>query len=334
VQAVILAGGLGTRLRPLTWTRPKPLLPVANVPLIRRIVDRLPAEVSKVVVAVNYRPNQLAEYFAKNDVGREIVFVEEKDPLGTGGAIKNVQKHIHGTFFVFNADIVDELDLNAMLAFHRTADGIGTLALHHVDDPRDFGIMEMKGTAIRRFVEKPKRIEDAPSRLANAGTYLLEPTIFDAMPAGPSSVERDIFPRVLAEGRVLHGHIFHGYWLDCGRPDSMLRANETVLLAQGTKRLYGPNVLDYGSRAEAWAVVGEGGRLGEESELARSVALPDVTIGRRAIVVDSILGEGVVIEDGAAVLGSVLGDGAVVGEGVALKNGLVEPGDVVGEADG
>ncbi|MHB8584234.1 MAG: sugar phosphate nucleotidyltransferase [Thermoplasmatota archaeon] len=334
MQAVILAGGLGTRLRPLTWTRPKPLLPVANVPLIRRIIDRLPRNVDKVVIAVNYRPDQLAAYFRENDVGRKVVLVEEKEPLGTGGAIKNVEREIHGTFLVFNADIVDALNIDAMLRFHEEKGGVGTLALHHVQDPRDFGIMQMDGDRIARFVEKPKRAEDAPSRLANAGTYVLESEVFDAMPSGASSVERDVFPRILSEGAQLYGYPFSGFWIDCGKPDTMLRANEAVLRAQGTPRLYGARVEDFGSRVEEWACVGMDSRIGEGADVSRSVLLPNVTVGAKGIVLDSILGENVVIEDGAAVIGCVLGDGAVIGEGVALRNGTVEPGDVVGEPDG
>src|ERR1051325_3672061 len=145
MQAVILAGGQGTRLRPLTATFPKPLLPVENVPMIRRIIDKMPADVDEVLLAVNYRLDQLAGYFREHDVGRNVTLVEEKEPLGTAGAIRNVSAHIDGPFFVFNGDVLDSLDLDAFRAFHEKKGGAGSLALWNVSDPRHFGVMEMKG---------------------------------------------------------------------------------------------------------------------------------------------------------------------------------------------
>ncbi|HWH07864.1 MAG TPA: NDP-sugar synthase [Candidatus Thermoplasmatota archaeon] len=325
MQAVILAGGQGTRLRPLTNTCPKPLLPVANVPIIRRIIDKMPADVDEVLLAVNYRLEQLAEYFEKNDVGRKVTLVEEKEPLGTAGAIRNVARHIRGPFFVFNGDILDSLDLEAFRAFHQARGGVGSLALWKVNDPRHFGVMEMSGDRIVRFVEKPETKEQAPSNLANAGTYLLEPEVLDAIPAGkPVSIERETFPDLLAAGRRLHGFEFSGFWVDCGRPETYLRANEAVLKASGRSVLMGEGTVNKGATLDDWAVVGAGCELGTDVEVARSILLDGVSVGNNVSIKDSIVGAGAAIGDDAALIDCVVADGARVEKGVLLKGVKLE----------
>ena len=320
MQAVILAGGFGTRLRPLTLTSPKPLLPVANVPIIRRIIDRLPSDVDEVILAVNYKLEQLAEYFDENDVGRNVTLVEEKQPLGTAGAIKNVESHVDGRFFVLNGDILDSLDLNALRRFHDTKGGLGALALWEVTDPRHFGVMDMDGERIARFVEKPATREEAPSNLANAGTYLLEPEIFDMIPAGqPVSIERETFPQALARGERLYGYPFSGFWVDCGRPDTYLKANESVLRASGVRVLLGEGTTDAGARFNEWAVIGADCKLGEGVEIARSVLLDGCVIEPHATIRDSVLGPRVKVGAKAAVVESVLGEGAEAEKGILLK---------------
>lgn len=326
MQAVILAGGFGTRLRPLTLTCPKPLVPVANVPIIRRIVEKLPDDVDKVVLAVNYKLEQLRAYFDANDVGREVVLVEEKEPLGTAGAIKNVESEIDGPFFVFNGDILDSLDLRAFRRFHEQRRAFGSLALWHVDDPRHFGVMEMEGDRIRRFVEKPETREAAPSSLANAGTYLLEPEVFDYIPAAKSvSVERETFPAILADGKALHGFPFQGYWVDAGRPDTYLHANQTLLKAAGRNVLLGPGTTHHDARFDEWAVVGARCKLGANVTIARSVICEGAIIGSNVTIKDSILAPDVRVEDDAALVDCVVGQGARIEKGVLLKNVKVDP---------
>lgn len=326
MQAVILAGGLGTRLRPLTLTCPKPLLPVANVPIIRRIIDKMPADVDEVVLAVNYRLEQLAEYFESHDVGRNVTLVEEKEPLGTAGAIKNIEAHVDDTFFVFNGDVIDSLDLDAFRAFHERTAGIGSIALWRVSDPRHFGVMDMRGDRILRFVEKPESKESAPSDLANAGTYILEPSVFDLIPAGKvTSIERETFPQLLAEGKKLHGMKFDGYWVDCGRPETYLKANEAVLQHTGNKVLRGEGVKDTGATIDDWAVIGDGSMLSSGCHVARSVLLENVRVGNNVTLKDSIIGPGARIDDDAAVVDSVIGAGARVEKGVLLKSVKFDP---------
>lgn len=321
MKAVILAGGQGTRLRPLTETCPKPLLPVANVPMIRRIVDKLPEDVDEVLLAVNYKLEMLREYFAKHDVGRTVTVVEEKEPMGTAGAIKNVERHLDGPFFVFNGDVLDSLDLVDFRRFHASRKAAGTLALWNVSDPRHFGVVEMKGDRIVRFVEKPATREEAPSTLANAGTYLLELEVLDLIkPDTPTSIERETFPALLASGAALHGYPFEGFWVDCGRPETYLKANESLLRASGRPVLIGEHTANRGARFDDWAVVGAKCKLGADVEITRSVLLEGVTVGRNVTIKDSIVGAKVHIEDDVVLVDCVVGEGARVEKGVLLKN--------------
>ncbi len=145
MKALILAGGLGTRLRPLTYSMPKPLIPLLGKPLVRYIIDALPAQVDTVILAVSYMKDALEDYFKSVDLGRKIILVNETEPLGTGGAIRNVSEHLDGTFFAFNGDIVSSLDLKALLRFHREKGGIATLSLWQVEDPSPFGVVKLNG---------------------------------------------------------------------------------------------------------------------------------------------------------------------------------------------
>jgi NDP-sugar pyrophosphorylase family protein len=325
MQAVILAGGQGTRLRPLTETFPKPLLPVANVPIIRRIIDKLPADVDEVLLAVNYRLEQLADYFREHDVGRNVTLVEEKEPLGTAGAIRNVSSHLEGTFFVFNGDVLDSLDLEAFRRFHQKRKSAATLALWRVPDPRHFGVVEMKGDRIVRFVEKPETRELAPSDLANAGTYLLEPEVLDIIPEGKAvSIERETFPALLESGGPMNGFPFEGFWVDCGRPETFLRANEAVLRQSGRNVLVGEGTRNVGGSIDDWAVLGANCVLGTDVEIARSVLLDGVVVGSNVTIKDSIVGPNVRIEDDAALVDCVVGEGARVEKGLLLKSVKVD----------
>ncbi|HWG92102.1 MAG TPA: NDP-sugar synthase [Candidatus Thermoplasmatota archaeon] len=335
MQAVILAGGQGTRLRPLTLTRPKPLVPIVNVPMIRHIVDRLPPEVDRVILAVNYKLDLLREYFEKNDCGKEVVLVEETEPLGTGGAVKNVERHVDDTFFVFNGDILDSLSLTAFRRFHDRTGGLGSIALWKVSDPRHYGIVEMRGSRITRFVEKPATKDEAPSNLANAGTYLLEPEVFDTMAPGKvTSIEREVFPALIEKGGGLFGYPFEGFWVDVGRPETYLKAHELMLKTRSAARVLGDGVKDHGAGFEGWNVVGDACDLGQGSELSHSVLFDRVRLGHKAVAKHSILGEGVTLEDDAAVVDSVLGDGVTVRKGVFLKGVKIDPNEIIGDSNG
>src|SRR3989442_5885529 len=191
MQLVIIAGGFGKRLRPLTLTRPKALIPLVDRPLVLHILDSLPPSCDEVIIAVNYLFEQVRDFFRKRESRIAIRVVDEPTPLGTGGALKNVERYLRGPFAVYNGDIVDTINFDALVETHRKAGGIGTIAVGLADDPSDFGSVEIARGRITRIVEKPARGEIA-SHLVNATRYVFEPGEFDFIdPCRPVSIERD-----------------------------------------------------------------------------------------------------------------------------------------------
>jgi len=315
MKALILAGGMGTRLRPLTFSTPKPLLPLLDRPMVMHIVDSLPKEVDTVVLAVSYMKDQLESFFREHDCGRRVVLVNEDEPLGTGGAIRNVRQHLDDTFLCFNGDIISSLDLRDLLAFHRRHGGIGTLSLWQVPDPSAFGVVGLDGHRIIDFQEKPAP-GTAISDLINAGVYVFQPELLDHIPSGVVSLERLVFPNILDRG--LHGYRFQGYWVDCGTPESYLRA-QSELLEHGRSmdraRKQGAQMigLNYLDRADLrGCVIGPhvcalvGSSVSEGSTVERSVLMEGATVGKGCKIKDSLIGPGANVADGESVLGKVL----------------------------
>ncbi|HTY47331.1 MAG TPA: NDP-sugar synthase [Methanomassiliicoccales archaeon] len=311
MKAVILAGGLGTRLRPLTYTIPKSLVPVAGKPLVTRIIDSLPASVDTVVLAVSYMRDALEDYFVTNPPGRKVVLVNETSPLGTGGALKNVREHLDESFIALNGDCLSSLDLKQMVRAHRENGGIGTVALWKVDDPSAFGVVEMDASnRIFSFQEKPKR-EEARSNLINAGVYVFEPEILDFIGKGVVSLEREVFPRVLEYG--LLGHRFEGYWVDCGTRESLLKAQGIMLAHEGHKVS--------GCTVDPSASI-------SPPDLLRGCKVGSCNLGPNVVAE-----EGVQVLDGAAVSNALLMRGAIIGKGAVVRDSIIGPGKQLVEGE-
>jgi len=315
MKALILAGGMGTRLRPLTFSTPKPLLPLLDRPMVMHIIDSLPEEVDTVVLAVSYMKDQLDDFFRRNDCGRRVVLVNEEEPLGTGGAIRNVKQHLDDTFFCFNGDIISSLDLRDLLAFHKRHGGIGTLSLWQVPDPSAFGVVGLDWDRIIDFQEKPAP-GMAISDLINAGVYVFQPELLDHIPSGVVSLERQVFPKIL--DRRLHGYRFKGYWVDCGTPESYLRA-QSELMEHGRSldrahkdnaKLIGLNYLDRaylkGCTVGPHVCALPGSSVSEGSTVERSVLMEGATVGKGCTVKDCLLGPGAKVDDGESLQGQVL----------------------------
>jgi len=321
VQAVLIAGGLGTRLRPLTLTRPKALVPLLNRPMVLHLIERLPEVVDEVIVAANYLTPQLEDFFRREDVGRPVTVVREKRPLGTGGCLKNLEDRLSGTFLAFNGDVISSLAVVDFLAAHRQNGGIGTISLWEVEDPTAFGVVALEGTRVKKFVEKPPA-DEAPSRLANAGAYAFEPEILDVIPAKePVSLERDVFPKVLRKG--LHGFQFTGYWADAGTLETFLRATEILLRAQGSEVNKLARVLPSAKVVKPVAI---GADALVEGEIG-----PVVTVGRGCAIADarvshSVLLDGVTVDAGASVSGSILGERCRIGSQASVRNSILGDG--------
>ncbi len=328
MKAIILAGGIGTRLRPLSCTRPKLLFPVLNKPLLDRTLERL-AEigVDGVILAVKYMSEVFKQRYGEKKHGISISYSIEKKPMRTGGAIKYAEGLIghEESFLVLNGDIFSTIDYSALIKKHKETDAVATIALYRVEDPSRYGTVKLASeNKITMFVEKAP-LEQAPSNLINAGVYILDPEIFDYIPSGrPVSIEHEVFPKLAEEGK-LFGHEFSEIWIDIGKPSDYLRANWLILDAEKEKRFLGKDVIisDGVEISEpilcaAEVSVGESSKLGPYVVIGRGAVL-----GRNVKIEDSIVFPYAMIEDNASVTGSVVGEGATIGSGAIISDGCV-----------
>jgi mannose-1-phosphate guanylyltransferase len=302
VKAQILAGGLGTRLRPLTYTRPKHLLPIANRPHIEHVFDLVLASgVHEVVMLTSYLSGAFAsaiEVGSRRGIRMEVA--HEDEPLGTAGALKNAERYVgDDTFLAFNGDILTDFDLGELVRFHRARSAEATILLTPVEDPSAFGVVPTDPDGrVRGFIEKPSR-DEAPTNLINAGIYVLEPSVLTRIPKGEAySAERALFPELAAAG-TMFALATDAYWMDIGTPRKYLQANLDALAGDFSTSA----VADPGPGA---VLVGEG-----------------CTIAGSATIADSCLGAGSVVEDGATVRDSVLLPGAVVGAGAVVEGSIL-----------
>ncbi len=326
MQAVILAGGLGTRLRPLTRSRPKALVPLLNRPMILHALDALPAMVDEVIIAASYMVDALERFFSGRQEGRRITFVEEEEPLGTGGALRNLEGTLRGRFLALNVDVISSVKLEGLVATHEAKRGIGTLALWEVAQPEAYGIVDIdEAGRVHRFLEKPAP-DEVFSHWINAGAYVFEEALLDRIPAGrPVSLEREIFPAVLSEG--LYGLPFEGYWSDAGTLGQYLDAARMLLDRQTGSNVASevqegvippvaidPSAQVTGGSVGPYVTIGAGSRI-TDAHLSRSALLERVVVDEGAAVVDSLIGAGATIGKDALVRECIIGEGASVGVG-------------------
>lgn len=324
--AVVLVGGFGTRLRPLTNTTPKALLPIAGRRMLERIVDQLAAGgVTEIVLALGFKTDAFTEAFPAGRIsGLPMRAYSEPEPLDTAGAIAFAARSAGLTerFLVVNGDIITDLDVREVVAAHEAWGSEATIHLVSVEDPTSFGVADIDPDgSISRFVEKPARHE-APSNLINAGTYVLEPSVLELIPVGGKvSVERVVFPALAARGS-LRGFATDDYWLDTGRPELLLQANEDIY--RGRRRLARPVPATADVYIDADANVsdsslGSGCTVAAGARVERSVLLDGGSVAANASVRASILGIGVRVGAGALVEDSMLGDGVTVAPGEVLR---------------
>lgn len=327
MQAVILAGGLGTRLRPVTRTRPKALVPLLNRPMVLHVLDALPATVDEVVIAASYMIEALEAFFADHVGPPGVTIVEEREPLGTGGALKNLEGTLRDTFVALNGDVISSVDVDRLVDYHRAKGGVGTLALWEEEDPAAYGVVGTNPNGrVERFVEKPSG-QEAFSPWINAGTYVFEEEVLDLVPAHrPVSLEREVFPLALERG--LYGMPFEGHWADAGTLEHYLEATCILLdlreagigeTEEGAREggvvppvLLGPQTVVEGGRVGPYVSLGAGCRL-TEARVSRSVLLEDVRVEPGARIEDSLVGSHAVIGRAAHLRACIVGDGALVG---------------------
>ncbi|MFW6120835.1 MAG: sugar phosphate nucleotidyltransferase [Petrotogales bacterium] len=319
MEAIILAGGFGTRLQPLTYTRAKSLLPILNTPMVSYLASMLPKKVDKVVLAVNYRKDQIEKYFKNNDFGKEIIVNDEPRPLGTGGAVKFAEKHITGPFFVLNADIICSLNLYKMITFHNKKKATTTISLWPVENVSEFGVVDMKDDGnVISFVEKPKP-EDAPSNLINAGAYLLEPEVLDYIETGRLvSMEKEIFPQIIKDTGKFFGFEFKGYWTDVGRIQSYIDVHKLLLKNQDLKYFEGNNCKNHGRLV--YSCIGNNVSIGNNSNLESTIVFDNVNIGKNVALNNCVIGENCKVGDYSNLKNTAVGDNEVVNEKTVLNN--------------
>jgi mannose-1-phosphate guanylyltransferase len=324
LQALILAGGEGTRLRPLTSTIPKPIVTLVDRPFIVYMIEWLRGYgVDDVILACGFMAADVkAELGSGEAFGVRLRYIEEPHPLGTGGAVKYAEDRLEGRFLVLNGDVLTDIDLGAQLAQHAQTGARATLALVEVEDPTAYGLVRCDGNgAVTAFVEKPGPGEPGPNHI-NAGAYILERDVLDEMaPAGTKiSIERDVFPQLV--GRGLFGYVARGYWMDIGTPERYLQASFDIL-SGAVKTELSDRLID-GLLIEDGAV--EGTVRPPALVRAGSEVAPDAIVGR-----DAVLGLGVSVGEGAVVERSVVLDGAAVGAGSTVKSTIVGPRAQIGE---
>jgi mannose-1-phosphate guanylyltransferase len=339
-EAIVLVGGQGTRLRPLTATTPKPMLPVAGVPFLRHVLARSrKAGVTRVVLATSYRAEVFEDYFAaQDDLGLDLVYAVEDVPLGTGGAVRHAAERLTSgpdePVLVFNGDILSGVDLEGLLSAHTGTGADVTLHLTRVSDPRAFGLVPTDETGrVTAFTEKPQRPEQVVTDQVNAGCYVFRRRVLDEIPAGrPVSVERETFPALLAAGRRIQGVVESSYWLDLGTPAAYVRGSSDVVrgriaspAAAGppAERLVLPGaVVDPSAVLTGGATVGPGATVGAGAVVDGSVLREDAVVEAGARVRDSAVGAGARVGAGSVLDGVVLGDRATVGPGNELLTGV------------
>lgn len=326
LKALILIGGLGTRLRPLSCTRPKAFFPILNKPLLQWTFERLAkSSIREIVLALNYQ----AEAFIKQQTipksGLKITYSRDpiKKPLGTGGPIKKAEKLVghDSPFLVLNGDIFADINYKEILKAHEKKNAVATIALHSVKDPSRYGVAELaKGSRIRKFVEKPPR-KLAPSNLINAGVYVFSPEIFEYIPkARKVSIEREVFPR-LAEENSLYGYIFENLWIDIGKPKEFLEINKTLL--NSLVHLQKNNVKNKWKIEEPVAF-DKNVFIGKESVIGPHVVLGrNVAVGKNARIRDSIAFKDAAISDFSIIDGTIIGEGAEIGKRVKINRGCI-----------
>ncbi|MBC8076251.1 MAG: NDP-sugar synthase [Chloroflexales bacterium] len=365
MDAVILVGGLGTRLRPLTCNRPKPLLPLANRPFIERVLLSLRDQgVRRAILAVQYLGEQFRAALGDGErLGIAVQIADEPEPRGTAGAVRHLAHTLRGTTVVLNGDSLHDLDLRAMIQSHRARAALATIALTPVADPSAFGLVETDAAGrVRRFVEKP-RPDQITTNLINAGTYILEPAALELIPPDSYQMfERDLFPELLRRAAPVYGFPSDAYFTDIGRPAAYLQVHHDLLLgrtrftppgreimpgvwAEGdvaihpTALLGGPIVLGRGVRIGPHArlvgptVVGAGCVLAENAVVERAVLWAGCRLAAGASVLDAVLGANCQIGERTSVeQGAVLGDGCIIGDDNHLSRGVkLWPGVTLGD---
>lgn len=338
MKAILLAGGMGTRLRPLTAHTPKPIVPIFNRPFLMYQLDQLRQvpEITEVILSLNYQPRRIEETFGDGEeLGIKISYAVEPQPLGTGGAIKFAAQGVEDSVIVLNGDVLQQIDLQAVIARHRETQAKATIVLTPVDNPSAYGLVETDAQGhVQRFLEKPGQDEITVNTI-NAGIYVLEPDTLDRIPANEAySIERQYFPSLVANGETFVAYVNEGYWIDIGTPEKYRQVHRDIMdgryhAAPFLERAGG--VVDLGARIERdvhiqgpcfldeGVVVKSGARIGPYAVLGRQVQVDEQAHVRDSVLwASTVVGAEAVVEGALVGRNSHIGRSSVVGEGRLL----------------
>ncbi|HEX4946378.1 MAG TPA: NDP-sugar synthase [Blastocatellia bacterium] len=323
MQALILAGGKGTRLRPLTIHTPKPVVPIVNKPFLNYQIDLLKrAHVKDITLSLSYQPGKIEEIFADGeDYGVRIHYAVEATPLGTGGAYKNAEKYLTETAIVFNGDVLTDMDLTKIVARHKERKAAATVVLVPVENVSAYGVVETdEDGRVQRFVEKPKPGETTANTI-NAGCYILEPHILNYVPPGETySFEYQIFPAILKAGEPFYAHVWNEYWLDIGKPQSYLQANYDLI----------------NDKLPVFPIYRHNPQFGSNSDAPKvdfaSVIDPSCTIKPGVEITNSVIGPNCIIEEKAKIENSVLWAASRIGKEAVIRNSIIGKSGIIGKS--
>jgi len=320
MKGLILAGGKGTRLRPLTINTPKPVVPVANSPFLLYQIDLMRSGgIEDIILSLSYQPRKIEDLLKDGtDYGVRIRYAVEAAPLGTGGAFKNAEREIDSTTVVFNGDVLTALDLGAVIAHHKKCGAVATLVLTPVENPSAYGLVETNSDGwVHRFIEKPGP-DEITCNTINAGIYVLEPSVLQYMPKDePYSFERGLFPTLLEHKEKVLSYILDKYWIDIGTPAKYLEVHQDILSNKFASPRVSEIPRDHGNIIDQDVTIREGARV-ENSVIGRNCK-----IAEGAHVVDSVIWAGTAIDPDARITRGIVGKGCYIGRSAVLRPGVV-----------
>lgn len=331
MKGLILAGGKGTRLRPLTVNTPKPIVPVANVPFLVYQIDLMArAGIDEVILSLSYQPRKIEDLFKDGaDYGIGIRYAVENDPLGTAGAFKNGEEHIDSTTVVFNGDIMSGIDLGKIIAQHHERKAVATIVLTPVENPSAYGLVETETDGrVRRFIEKPGPSE-ITTNMINAGMYVLEPSVLKYIPKGESySFERGLFPKLLEKKEPFFAVASSDYWIDIGTPRKYLEVHHDILSGRYASPLVPPRAsqsqdIPEDVRIDDRSIVHADVVLRKGVHIENSVIGRNCRIGEGVHIVDSVIWSSNTIDPDTRIHGAIIGKGCSIGQSVSIRAGAV-----------
>ncbi len=319
MKAVILVGGKATRLLPLTCNMPKAMVPVLNTPFLEHVIRHLCRhQIKEIILALGTLAQPIVDYLGDgSQLGVKFIYVIEDTPRGTAGALKNAERYLDGSFLALNGDIFTDLDITAMIEFHRRVKSKATIALTPVDDPTSYGLIETNAEGkVSHFLEKPSR-EEVTTNMINAGTYVLEPSVLAQIPPQAQvSIERETFPRLLAQGEPVYAYYSPAYWMDMGTAQKYLQLHRDLLGGRSSQYALAPG---------KEVLIGERSNIHPTAQIRGPAIIgADCSIGRQVKLIGPVvIGNGCTILEGSVIEDSVVWRNAHLGPDVSLKSSIV-----------